>query len=306
MKPLPTLRFKGTVKLHGTNAGVTFDKSSKEMYPQSRENVISVEKDNAGFAFFVESKKQVFSTLIEKVDSKDADYVTIFGEWCGGNIQKNVAICELEKMFVIFGVKLSFKDEKRANVYLKDEYFKGLSDEDNRIFNTLNFKTFEMDIDFSNPKLVQNELVDITTEVEKMCPVGKHFGIEGIGEGVVWKFINEDGSISQFKVKGGKHAGKSKVKKTQIVDTEKLNTITEFADYSVTEERLNQGIERVFTNNGEDLDIKKLGVFIKWVMSDILEEEMDVLTDNKLEPKDIGKYISNRCRNWFLEKWNDL
>jgi hypothetical protein len=60
MKPLPTLRFKGTVKLHGTNAGVTFDKSSKEMYPQSRENVISVEKDNAGFAFFVESKKQVF------------------------------------------------------------------------------------------------------------------------------------------------------------------------------------------------------------------------------------------------------
>jgi hypothetical protein len=251
-------------------------------------------------------KSKFFSTLIEKVDSKDADYVTIFGEWCGGNIQKNVAICELEKMFVIFGVKLSFKDEKRANVYLKDEYFKGLSDEDNRIFNTLNFKTFEMDIDFSNPKLVQNELVDITTEVEKMCPVGKHFGIEGIGEGVVWKFINEDGSISQFKVKGGKHAGKSKVKKTQIVDTEKLNTITEFADYSVTEERLNQGIERVFTNNGEDLDIKKLGVFIKWVMSDILEEEMDVLTDNKLEPKDIGKYISNRCRNWFLEKWNDL
>jgi hypothetical protein len=306
IKPLPTLRFKGTVKLHGTNAGVTYDKNSKELYAQSRENVISIEKDNAGFAFFVESKKDVISNIISKVDSKDADYITVFGEWCGGNIQKNVAICELEKMFVIFGVKLSYDDEERGNVYLKDEDFKVYSSENDRIFNILDFKTFEKEIDFSNPKLIQNELVEITNEVENECPVGKHFGVKGIGEGIIWKFTHDDGSISQFKVKGDKHAGKSKVKKTQIVDTEKLNSINEFVDYALTEERLNQGIERVFTNNNEDLDIKKLSDLIKWVMNDILEEEMDTLLDNKLEPKDIGKSTANKCRNWFLEKWNKL
>jgi hypothetical protein len=51
-KPKPTLTFKGTVKLHGTNAAVCWNASSG-MWAQSRENIITPEKDNAGFAFFV-------------------------------------------------------------------------------------------------------------------------------------------------------------------------------------------------------------------------------------------------------------
>ena len=39
-KRLPILTFKGTVKLHGTNAGVTLTKDG-DMYAQSRENVIT-------------------------------------------------------------------------------------------------------------------------------------------------------------------------------------------------------------------------------------------------------------------------
>ena len=39
--PVPTLTFEGTVKLHGTNAGVTINRDG-EIWAQSRENVISV------------------------------------------------------------------------------------------------------------------------------------------------------------------------------------------------------------------------------------------------------------------------
>ena len=107
----PTLTFKGTVKLHGTNAGVCYNKVDGIWY-QSRENIITPEKDNAGFAFFAESNLGSFMALINIIHLKEnldtsKNTVTIYGEWCGGNIQKGVGITNLPKSFFIFGVKIT-------------------------------------------------------------------------------------------------------------------------------------------------------------------------------------------------------
>jgi len=303
--PIPTLTFEGSVKLHGTNAGVTMNREG-EMWAQSRENILTLEKDNAGFAVFVEKNKDIFKELFSNIDMKDADFVTIFGEWCGGSIQKGVALNQLGKMFVVFAVKLSHIDEDRANFYLTKEDFKDVKSTENLIFNIQDYKTFKIDIDFENPALSQNQMIEWMLEVEKECPVCKELGVSGIGEGIVFKHYKEDGSILQFKVKGEKHAGKNKIKKTQIVDIEKLNSVKEFAEYTVTEGRLNQAIEKVFTMNNEEIDIKKMGAFLKWIMSDIISEETDTLIENGLEPKDVGKQVSNMARKWFLEKWNKV
>jgi hypothetical protein len=173
-KKLPKLTFTGTVKLHGTNAGVTLTKDG-DLYAQSRENVITIEKDNAGFAFFVESNKKVFKNLFSTLDIRDADYLTIFGEWAGGNIQKSVAINGLPKMFVIFAVKLSYDDEAKVNYFLTDNETKHLKNPDTLIFNVLDFETYSIDVDFENPQMAQNKLIELTMAVEGECPVGKYF-----------------------------------------------------------------------------------------------------------------------------------
>ena len=66
----------------------------------------------------------------------------------------------------------------------------------------------------------------------------------------------------------------------------------------VTDSRFNQAIENVF--NGEGIDIKKLGEVIKWVMNDVLKEEIDTMAANNLEPKDVGKYISQKVKEKFF------
>jgi len=303
-KKLPTLTFTGSVKLHGTNAGVTLSKDG-EMYAQSREHIISVENDNAGFAFFVESNKEKFKELFKTLDFRDADYITIFGEWSGGNIQKGVAINGLPKMFVVFAVKLSYEDDlEKTNYFLTDDETKHIKNVDSLIFNILDYETYSIDIDFNEPQIAQNKMIELTNEVEKKCPVGAAFGKDGVGEGIVWKCDTENGTI-RFKVKGKKHSS-SKMKVLAPIDTEKLNSIKEFAEYSVTESRLRQGIEKVFTSLNESVDIKKMGEFLRWINSDIMKEEMDTLKDNGLEPKDVNKAISNIARDWFLDKWNNL
>ena len=58
-KSKPVLVFKGTVKLHGTNAGVCYNDTDC-IYVQSRNNAFGLDKGEShmGFTFFVKSKEQ--------------------------------------------------------------------------------------------------------------------------------------------------------------------------------------------------------------------------------------------------------
>lgn len=295
----PTLKFKGTVKLHGTNAGVSYS-TEDGLWAQSRKNIITVEKDNAGFAFFVNSKKDYFETLLKKYHKEDF-ITTIFGEWCGGNIQKGVAINGLEKMFVIFAIKFTDIDDPDKHYYREIED----SSPDNGIFNSTMFPKYEIDIDFNQPKLAQAKLVEMVEGVEKECPVGKYFGNIGIGEGIVFCNYDEGGILQHiFKAKGEKHSA-SKVRTIAKVDVEKVQSIQKFIEYAVTENRLNQAIEQVFTINSIEPDIKMMRDFLSWVSKDVMAEEMDTMVDNNLEPKDIGRDLGKKARNWFIDYLNN-
>ena len=78
-----------------------------------------------------------------------------------------------------------------------------------------------------------------------------------------------------------------------------MKTIQDFISYSVTENRFNQAIENVFEK--EDLDVKRMGDFIRWFVKDIASEEMDTMVENGLEPKDVNKYISTKVREMFFK-----
>ena len=301
----PTLKFRGTVKLHGTNAAVSYN-TKGGLWAQSRENIITVEKDNAGFAFFTESNKDVFLDLILKIAEKEdinrnKNTITIYGEWCGGNIQKGVGISNLPKSFFIFGVKISpiVVDEEEAK--LKPSYWVSydyLRSPDNKIYNILDYQTWEIEIDFNMPQLVQNKLSELTLAVEEECPVAKAFGFEGIGEGIVWE-TELKGIVHRFKVKGEKHSS-SKVKTLANVNVEKLESIQEFIAYSVTQSRFNQGLENTFPNE-EPINVRKMGDLIRWVVNDITKEELDTMVENGLEPKDVNSQISGKVREMFFK-----
>ena len=299
----PQLTFKGTVKLHGTNASVCFNVESG-FWVQSRTNIITPEKDNAGFAFFAETNKAEFLYLIETLMDEDPNMdrdltVTIYGEWAGKGIQKSVGISQLDKAFYIIGAKVSKPQDEEFTSYWIDTF--GLNSHEHNIYNIEDFKTYSVDVDFNVPQLAQNKFSAITEQVEKECPVAKDLGISnGLGEGVVWS-VEYKGTVHRFKVKGEKHSV-SKVKTLASVDVEKINSALEFVDYAVTENRFNQAIENTFGK--DDLDIRKLGDLIRWVVKDIMSEELDTMAKNGLEPKDVNKYVSAKTKEMFFEAQN--
>ncbi len=310
-RPKPILTFKGTIKLHGTNFGVSFN-SLEGMWAQSRENIITPQNDNAGSAFFVETNKDAFQKLFTEVAEKynidtTTNTISIYGEWAGKGIQKNVGISNIDKSMFIFGVKITphLKDEDdKTPAYWVDSSF--LKNPECKIYNIEDYKTYSVEIDFNAPQLSQNKIVEMTIEVENECPVAKQFGFEGIGEGIVFSHMTETGKVYRFKSKGEKHSKASKVTTLKPVDDEKVNNVISVVNKVTPDWRLEQMLDKTFDlMNGGTLDVKKMGEFIKNVTQDIIKEESDVLAEANLIPKDINGKVSERCRNYFFAKQNE-
>ena len=287
--PLPVEEYIGFVKVHGTNAGICFNPKNGNLYAQSRNNVLSEKRDNCGFNIFVMNNKDFFIDVLSTL-TKDKPVVA-YGEWFGAGIQKGVAVASLQRRLMIFAVKIVDDSPK----WLGKEAIQMFNSPKNFIWNVYDFPTFKIVIDYNNPQLSQKQLAEITNQVEKECPVGKYFGVSGIGEGVVW--YNE--KYGRFKVKGEEHSS-SKVKTLASVDNEKVSSIAEFVEYAVTENRLNQGIEQVFTTQNERPNVKYTKQFIIWITNDVFKEESTTLTENGLIPENVGKAIGEKARNWFI------
>jgi hypothetical protein len=307
---LPKLVFNGTVKLHGTNAG--FGLYNDEVWFQSRTSVITPVKDNAGFAaaFSGADKlsyiKQTLEGLKNQHNVDDDKVVVMFGEWCGGSIQKGVALNQLDKRFVLFGIRVVGHERNDDGNYTYDEWLpiSGVSNHEIGFYNVEDYERYELSVNLNDPKASLNSIENLVKAVEAECPFSKAFGISGLGEGIVWTTLHK-GTRYAFKTKGEKHAN-VRQKKPASVDPEKVNNVAEFISYSVTENRLNQAIEQVFTTQSIEPSIKGTGLFLKWLVNDIVTEEIDTLSANGLCAKDVNGSISKAARTWFFEYLDKL
>lgn len=301
-KPLPIIEFVGTVKLHGTNAGVRVIPDLVQ--PQKRSDIVSIGADNAGFAAYCHGKDELFRFIARQ----HGDDVTLYGEWCGGNIQKGVAICEVPKHFVIFSgynhdADLWISGEAllhEATLYAAVETFN-----DAGIYFINQIPQYSITVDFRWPEESLDKLNEYTLAVEEECPWGKFRGVSGVGEGIVWIPVATDLSTVSglwFKTKGMKHADKGGTKKTNVAASpEKLDSIKQVVEAVLPAWRLEQGISKL-KEEGKTIEPKNTGDFLKWICQDILKEEADTITANGLDWKGLNSFVTREARTWFLKK----
>lgn len=317
----PTITFEGTVKLHGTNAAVVFDREGNHQI-QSRQKIITPEQDNAGFARFIESSDGALEHLrliADKVfqmhpDADPAATVQIYGEWAGQGIQKGVGIGLVPKMFYIFRIRISTNNEQMhwVDLTLLDNFTR----KHPSIRSIRDFGVYKRVVDFNYPGLSTFEFAQTTLAVEARCPVAHQMtqelnievpeGEKLVGEGVVWVAVNDGladaiffkhGGL-HFKVKGEEHTT-SKVKTLAASDPEKVKSVVEFIEYAVTENRLKQGLQ-VMQERNVKFDRTGTGDYIRWVVNDVLSEEYDTMRASLLEEADVNREVTIQAKNfWF-------
>ena len=296
--PKPTLTFTGTVKLHGTNAGVCYHPEHGLWY-QSRESLLTPQQDNAGFARWAEANgaalTPLFTALIEanQIEFGADTVLALYGEWAGKGIQAGVAIAQIPKAFFLFAASISHGGEEEI-LWLDTS---GLRSPEHRIFHVEDYATYRIEIDFNAPQKSQAELAELTAKVEAECPIAKEHGVIGVGEGIVW-MADYMGARLMFKVKGEKHSV-SKVRELASVAPDKLASIEEFVQYAVTDNRFQQALRVVF-GDPKRADVKRLGEVIQWMNRDIQKEESDTLEASGLQWKEVSGPVAARTRALFF------
>jgi hypothetical protein len=320
--PLPVLRYRGTVKLHGTNVSLVFNPKGQRLSAQGREVQLSGEHTAFGFYQHVLGNYEVMEALCRTLDKLNSPEISklfrpgrrprlvVFGEWCGRGIQGKCAVSQLEKMFVVF--RAGWAEELPADVSRDERTFWWLPPDQvkaaveglagaGRIFHVESFPVFDRIVDFNTPETFLVKAVALTTEVENRCPIGAHFGVEGIGEGLVWQCLDNGWEHPRFsfKTKGDKHKGSSHKDKAQA-DPAEASSIAEFVANTATANRMEQG-QSYLEARGIALNQNSMGEFMRWVANDILKEEADLIEAGELDTKKLTKAINKAALGWLRD-----
>lgn len=261
-----------------------------------------------GFAAFVARPevtaafRTIEGEIRDRTDALPDDRLTLFGEWCGPGLQKGVALNRLPtKQFVLFAVTVGEGEESRyvdAVPRLSDRFA------ELGIHSILDGPVWEETVDFLRDEAIAafvEKAQALTEQVEARCPWGARFGLEGVGEGIVWIPIGDRFGRTDlyFKTKGEKHRNTGGKGVRIPIDPQVLAGVATFVEYAVTENRLQQGLD-VLAEMGLPVEMKSMGDFLRWVGNDVKRECAAELEASGLEWKRVAKSVNAKARTFFI------
>lgn len=293
----PEQEFFVKPKLHGTNASIVI--SNDHVYAQSRKNIITPEKDNAGFATFVETLP---------ITRNLANGVTwvVYGEWAGQGIQKDDAITQIgKKAFFPICIRHIFpggqetvtSDPKQIVTMLYAVNL--LPHNDVYVIPEIGRMAISFSGSVSHLQSVETIVNELVDKFETVDPyVQEMFDVEAPGEGVVIAPVTDRWDVYKahaFKAKTKAHSV-NKTKKAASMKVEVSPDVRDFTEKFATVPRFEQAISEL----GVDIDMKNMEKFLKWVNEDVIKESKDELEESELDWKQCSKMITNKAREWFM------
>lgn len=296
---LPTLTFRGSEKLHGENMAVAY--SQGEVWVQGRKHIRTLLGDQNGMAAFVDKTKDNWLTLFTQLSdlysiNTDIHTIVIDAEWSGDGIQKDNAACSgTDKgayIFDYFRVVNNNTDESKFYSTTSLEV-----NPENLIYLMSSFGSYSAILDFNKPTECEEILKTLAESIEDNSPIAKYYNkLDNVGEGA-YLWCNYNGEMLRLKTKGLKHGGKPKEKRVQKpLDSELEIKLQNLADKVTPEWRLTQAITE--TNATE---MKHIGEVMKWVNQDIIKEEMPLLHEAGVEPKQLGRFIASIVKKYYID-----
>jgi hypothetical protein len=256
--------FRGTVKIHGTNARITVNEDDSRTYGSKNQDGLA--SGHYGFVEWAQSHTGIVALSAQKP-------YTIYGEWAGKGIMAGVPYEKQFFPFAVFSEKTglwNFDDVVNHTVVVSD------------------FPVEIIDVYLDDIDRASSRLMEIVNQVELECPVAKSFGFAIPGEGYVFTPVGSKNPGFGFKVKGERHS----TTKVKNFNTVKIDGLDEFVSATATEARFKQALEEV------GVDIRLTGKFIKWVLADVEKEDLDLLPEGA-DKRPYMKKVGTTAAQWY-------
>lgn len=296
---------RGKIKLHGTNAAIRFAPDGS-WTAQSRNRILTADYDNAGFYAWVDANVSNGNLNVLKYLAGCAQkIITVYGEWCGSNIQTNVALTGLPNFLAVF----AFDYEGDLTIF-EPSWINRLVGQIPDVY-ILPWHTESLVVDPFGGDATQaaidamNKYVYAIEEVDPW--VEENFGVRGPGEGLVFYEIPKVGNcawkfseipLKLFKAKGEDFRTVKSRNPVQM-RVSHATGVQDFVEMVVTPARLRQGVQEGASG---ELDIRQTGPFLKWIANDIIKECGPEMEESGLVWKDVAQVINSRAMQFWREQ----
>ena len=316
----PTQSFRPKIKQHGTNSAVRIT-SDGQVFAQKRNSDCHV-TGHFNFPMWVKGNEQYFSSLANPEST-----IIIDGEWAGQDIQKKVAVSEIEKSMFIFSIRIYTPtdnlDEDGKVIYnskmiIEPSEIEEMVNKDGKPENLyiIPWYSSAIEIDFNKQSQVKSCADDFNAIVEvidKCDPYIKEmFDIEGFGEGLVYYPVESETTFIKprnferyaFKVKGASHSARGDGNKKARAATPLPESVHDFVGMMMTNDRMLQGVSEVCGESQPEM--KNTGQYIGWICRDVALEGADELLAASLEWKQVQGLVATRAREFFIGKVQEV
>jgi len=304
--------FSGTVKLDGTNASLVKHENGL-IEVQSRRLVLSETEDSYGvYAFFKAIgfdylEKHLFSKIEQSLAAANKlQYpIEVYGEFAGKSIKSKKAVSKVENFFSIFNIHYGNIELETKNWLPLLPYLDSEELTSKRIFNSHCYPVFMVCLDLDRTDLAQEFIEKITQEVSSVCPAGLFFGINGPGEGLVWRCV-EPGFENQrfwFKSKGASSQQRKSKSENEAQEKFSSRSVESVIEEFFVENRLLRGIAFLKESN---IPVNKLNVgnFVSFLVQDVLQElPLDCFNDQ--DKKEFKQKFGKKSAQWYFSFINE-
>lgn len=306
-RPIPLV---GSVKLHGTHADILVYNDDRIILQSKNVSNITIANDNLGFAAAMADKTSAVFDIRDRylahwkflnpaTPLSPQHPVVIAGEWIGTSIQKDVAVSQLSRRFVIISVAIN-------NSWIPDSQYPSIEAPASSIYNISRGGTYTATLYPDDIPRTLAEVEPLAETVAASCPFASSFGVRGEGEGIVWKPVparlNADPAL-WLKTKGGrfKPTFAPKLKALPVGVQEQRDAADKVASIWCTEERRQQGWDYL-KEVGVKRDMKALGRYLKWMQSDVLTEEKGYILEHGVDEGMLRIGIAKIARVWYIRQ----
>lgn len=176
-----TLRYDGTVKLHGVHRQIV-QQSSGTMTVASKKGPLNLPAlDETGFSEFYTTGKFLPLLHLIRYRRKHPGSVIIDGIWCGrlaSDAGCALALCD--PFFCIIDIRV-------GDAWIPLHEFKDVSNRPEHIYNIYDFPVCHVQAPVADVMTVNEQVSNFTSDTCEQCPVAKVLGCDGKGGGVVWR-----------------------------------------------------------------------------------------------------------------------
>lgn len=293
----PLVHYRAKVKLNGVLAAIRCE--GGEVYAQDSASDITVDSDNAGFAGWLEDKKQGW--VIDPAAFEET--FVFFGEWAGPGVREGDAVSNIAtKCFFIFAVQYGDRmviDPDEIEALLPDDRDSALLDD----VMVLPWTNSIIEIDFAEVGGSDGHAVAMSYIAENIGKrdsfIANTFEVEGPGEGFVMVPVPLDGhTLSRneyaaftFSVKASRTSADAPEAAAGSPES-----IASLMAALVTEDRCQEALDEACDGIAEKL---RAPDFLRWVVTDIRETEGTLIKDSGLTWEQVLPLVNAAAIMWF-------